>query len=271
MAAPVVVVAETIYGALTPATLECVEEARDLADSIAATVHVILPGHRTAALADELAAHGADRVTLVEHPALEQFSADGWLAAVAPVLREPRAVFTLAPDSGYGRTWLPRLSARWRIPLATACIRVKVTDEGYPEVFRVSHDGKLHERQIWARGTAVMVMLSPGVRGVGPELPGRRASVEVVEPEIDAAAFRCSSFAQLLANILRHGTLVFFAISDTWLIEVRIQLRLLHAFEGGFGIQAVTDFGIQAIQQALRGLWGDVFLDMDVRPHGQAF
>ncbi len=190
MAAPVVVVAETIYGALTPATVECVEEARDLADSIAATVHVILPGHRTAPLADELAAHGADRVTLVEHEALEQFSADGWLAAVAPVIRELRAVFTLAPDSGYGRTWLPRLSARWRIPLATAGIRVKVTNEGYPEVFRASHDGKLHERQIWARGTAVMVMLSPGVRGVGPELPGRRASVEVVEPEIDAAAFR---------------------------------------------------------------------------------
>lgn len=190
MAAPVVVVAETIYGGLTPASLECVEEARDVAESLATAVHVILPGHQTAALADELAAHGADRVTVIEHEALAQFSADGWLAAVAPVLKETRPVFTLAPDSGYGRSWLPRLSARWRIPLASACIRVKVTDEGYPEVFRVSHDGKLHERQIWARGTAVMVMLWPGVRGVGPALPGRPASVTVVEPELDPATFR---------------------------------------------------------------------------------
>ena len=190
MTTAVVVVAETIYGALTQATLECVEEARDVADSLATDVHVILPGHGVAELADELAAHGADRVTVIEHRALAQFSADGWLAALAPVLKEARAILTLAPDSGYGRAWLPRLSARWRIPLATACIRLKVTDEGYPEVFRVSHDGKLHERQIWARGAAVMVMLSPGVRGVGPELSGRQAAIDIVEPELHPSAFR---------------------------------------------------------------------------------
>ncbi len=190
MTAAVVVIAETIYGELTQATLECVEEARDVADSLAAAVHVVLPGHGVAELAPELAAHGADRVTVIDHPALAEFSADGWLAAVAPVLKEARAVLTLAPDSGYGRTWLPRLSARWRIPLASACIRVKMTDEGYPEVFRVSHDGKLHERQIWARGAAVMVMLSPGVRGVGPELSGRQAAIDTVTPALDPQAFR---------------------------------------------------------------------------------
>ncbi|MFO1119127.1 MAG: electron transfer flavoprotein subunit alpha/FixB family protein [Rhodospirillales bacterium] len=190
MAAPIVVVAETIYGALTPATLECVEEARDVADSLAAAVHVVLPGHGVAELAPELAAHGADRVTVIDHAALAEFSADAWLAAVAPVLKAARATLTLAPDSGYGRAWLPRLSARWRIPLATACIRLKVTDEGYPEVFRISHGGRLHERQIWARGAAVMVMLSPGVRGVGPELAGREATIDSVTPALDPQAFR---------------------------------------------------------------------------------
>ena len=55
MAAPIVVVAETIYGALTPATLECVEEARDVADSLSGAVHVVLPGHGVAELAPEVA------------------------------------------------------------------------------------------------------------------------------------------------------------------------------------------------------------------------
>jgi electron transfer flavoprotein alpha subunit len=190
MAKPVVVVAETGFGELTQATLECVEEARDVADSLGTGVHVILPGDNVAAMTGELAAHGADRVTVVEHDALAQFTADGWVAALAPVLQAAKPALTLAPDSGYGRAWLPRLSARWRIPMSTACIRIKVTDEGYPEVFRVSHNGKLHERQIWARGTAVIVMLCPGVRGVGAGRQDRHAEVEVVKPELDPSSFR---------------------------------------------------------------------------------
>ncbi len=194
MARPLVVVAETAFGELSQATLECVEEARELADSVASSVHVLLPGLFPDAdvevMTGELAAHGADRVTVIEHTALAQFTADGWLAALAPILQAAKPDFTLAPDSGYGRAWLPRLSARWRIPMSTACIRVKVTEEGYPEVFRVSHNGKLHERQIWAQGTAVMVMLWPGVRGVGPGQAGRRADVEVIRPDLDASSFR---------------------------------------------------------------------------------
>lgn len=171
MPASIVVIAETGFGELTPESLECVEEAREVADGIGADVHAILPGDEVEALADELAAHGADRVTVIEHQALAQFTADGWLAAVPPLLQEARPILTLAPDSGYTCAWLPRLSVRWRIPMATGCIRVKLTDEGYPEVFRVSHNGRLHERQIWARGTAVMVLLCPGCVASAPAVP----------------------------------------------------------------------------------------------------
>lgn len=190
MAPPVYVIAETAHDELTLPTLECVEEARDIADSVGAGVHAVLAGHGVTRLADVLAGHGADEVTLIEHEALAQFSADGWLSALVPVLQAAKPAFTLAPDSAYGRSWLPRLSARWRIPLATGCIRAKVTDEGYPEIYRISHGGRLHERLIWARGTAMMVMLSPGVRGVGARQAGRTAEVRVVVPKLDATGFR---------------------------------------------------------------------------------
>ncbi len=86
----------------------------------------MLAGHGVAPLTEVLAGHGADQVTLIEHEALAQFTADGWLAALAPVLQAAKPALTLAPDSAYARSWLPRLSARWRIPLATGCIRVEV-------------------------------------------------------------------------------------------------------------------------------------------------
>lgn len=197
---PVVVVAEAADHELTPATLECVEEARDIADGLQVPVLAVLAGAEVAPLAPALAAHGADQVTVIEHEALARFSADGWLAAVAPVLQQARAAFTLAPDSGYGRAWLPRLSARWRVPLATDCIRVKVTDEGYPEVYRSFHGGRLHQRLIWARGTSVMAMLTPGVRGIGPARPHRLAEVLTVRPRLDPRAFRDRTLRTMAAD-----------------------------------------------------------------------
>ncbi len=196
----VVVIAETEHGELTLSTLECVEEGREVADGLAASVHVLLPGHGVAPLADALAAHGADQVTVIEHEALEQFSADGWLAAVAPVLRETNALLALAPDTGPGRAWLPRLSARWRVPLVSSCIRVKIIADGYPEMIRATHGGLCHERLIWPLATMVGVMLVPGVRGVGAPHSERRAQVTRLTPAIDPAAFRDRTLRTLAAD-----------------------------------------------------------------------
>ena len=190
MGKPVLVVAETDHGELTPGTLECVEEAHDVVRGRGGHVFVILPGCGVAPLAGALAAHGADRVTIVEHEALAQFSADGWLQALEPVLRNARPMLIIAPDSGYGRAWLPRLSVRWRMPLVTNCSRAKVIEDGYPEAYRFSHDGRMHERLIWARGTVVGFMMAQGVRGVGAPRPQRRAEIDTVTPTLDPSTFR---------------------------------------------------------------------------------
>lgn len=190
MEKPIVVMAETAHGELTLPSLECVEEARDVADARSSRVHVLLPGYGVAALAQQLGAHGADRVTVVDHEALTDFSADAWLAALSPVIRGAGAMLTLAPDTGHGRAWLPRLSARWRMPLVTDCIRVKLIADGYPEVFRISHDGRLHERLFFARGTAIGVMLAPGVRGVGAPRADHHVDIDVVRPALDPHTFR---------------------------------------------------------------------------------
>jgi electron transfer flavoprotein alpha subunit len=200
MTMPVLVVAEIDQGRLTPSTLECVEEALDIVIERGGHVHVVLPGWGVACLAEELAAHGADRVTLVEHEALALFSADAWLAALEPVLRDARPMLILAPDSGYGRAWLPRLSVRWRMPLATNCSRAKVIEDGYPEAYRFSHSGKMHERLIWGRGTMVGFMMAPGVRGVGTPRPARHTEINTVTPELDPATFRDRTVQTLPAD-----------------------------------------------------------------------
>jgi electron transfer flavoprotein alpha subunit len=184
-----IVIAETEHGEITLPTLECVEEGREIADGLNAAVHVLLPGYGVADLVDELAAHGADAVTVIEHEALANFSADGWLTALTPLLRQAEPVLALAPDSGYARAWIPRLSARWRIPLVCGCIQVRVIADGYPEL-TVCHDGIRQERLVWPYATTVGAMLVPGVRGVGAPRRGRPVEVTHVSPELDPSSFR---------------------------------------------------------------------------------
>lgn len=184
------VIVETLDGALTPASLECVEEGREVADRLGVRVRAILCDRESSPLADVLAAHGADAVTLVDHPALAQFSADGWLQALAPVLRALHPALLLAPDSGQARAWLPRLAARWRLPLVGCCLRLGIVGDGYPEIVRATHGGACQERLVWPYATLVCALLTPGARGVNPPRRGRSAEVTVLRPTLDPDAFR---------------------------------------------------------------------------------
>ncbi|MBL8258363.1 MAG: electron transfer flavoprotein subunit alpha/FixB family protein [Candidatus Competibacteraceae bacterium] len=195
-----VVVTETLNGELTPASLECVEEGREIADRLGVRVRAILCGSGVAPLAQTLAAHGADAVTAVEHEALAQFSADGWLQALTPVLRDLQPALLLAPDSGQMRAWLPRLSARWHLPLVGCCIRVNIIGDGYPEVIRNTYGGACQERLIWPYATLVCALLIPGVRGVGAPRRDRAAELTAVRPELDPARFRDRTLRTLPAD-----------------------------------------------------------------------
>jgi len=185
----IIVLGETENDQLTLATLECIEEGRELADHLNTTVRVLLPGRGVTFLADQLAAHGADTVTMIEHEALASFSADGWLRAVSPLLSQANPVLVLAPDSGQARAWIPRLSARWRIPLLTGCIKVNIIRDGYPEIVTCP-DGLRQVRLVWPYATTVGALMLPGIRGVGLPRKGRHVDITHYSPELNPADFR---------------------------------------------------------------------------------
>ena len=77
--------AEHRDGALRRASLEVVSEARRLADQLGGgtTVESILIGTGVAPLAATLAAHGADRVHVVDAEELARYATEGYARAVA--------------------------------------------------------------------------------------------------------------------------------------------------------------------------------------------
>lgn len=186
----VTVIAETDHGTLTPATLECMLEARETADALQVPLQVLLPGHGIRELAEELGRYGADAVTVVEHAALAQFSADGWLAALEPLLRERAPALILAPDTGHVRAWLPRLAAQWAVPLATGCIQVQAEADGQFALTRATFGGACHEHLTWPTTGTLIATLTPSARGITPPRTPRRAKVSFHTPELDPATFR---------------------------------------------------------------------------------
>ncbi|HMQ31082.1 MAG TPA: electron transfer flavoprotein subunit alpha/FixB family protein [Chloroflexaceae bacterium] len=192
----IVVVAERDGPSLSEASLECVEEARDLAAALGGQVHAIAPGASEGAAA-AMAAHGADQVVLLEHPALEAFSADLWLAALEAPLRALAPTLVLAPDSGQARSWLPRLALRWPAPIVTRCLAIWLGADGALELTRPAHSGANHERLACPGAPTVLATMAPGARGLGRPDQGRQARVERVAPELDGAATRDRSRGRL--------------------------------------------------------------------------
>ncbi len=186
----IAVMAETDSGVLATSALECVQEARELADVTGGSVRVLLPGHGVASLADELATYGADAITVIEHEGLRQFSSHGWLAALEPVLTTLAPTLVLAPDTGHVRAWLPRLAARWRVPLVTGCVQVKSSATGQIEMTRPTYSGARHERLAFPTTASVLVTLIPKARGLGASRSGRHAEVTRLTPDLNPTAFR---------------------------------------------------------------------------------
>lgn len=186
----ILVIVETEGDALAASALECVQEAREFADAARGSVRVLLPGHGVAGLADELAAYGADAITVIEHESLRQFSGDGWLAALEPVLKTLAPTLVLAPDTGHVRAWLPRLAARWRVPLVTGCVQVQSGATGQIEVTRPTYSGARHERLAYPATATVLVTLVPGARGVGASRSDHHAEVTRLTPDLYPTAFR---------------------------------------------------------------------------------
>lgn len=111
------VVAEQRGGRLNRASWEVVAAAQLLAagDPIVVT----LPGADAAGAGAELAAADVREVVLLQHPALEPYTPDGFVQALAPLVTELSPRYVLFAHTYQTRDFAPALAARLGRPLVT--------------------------------------------------------------------------------------------------------------------------------------------------------
>lgn len=120
----ILVIAEQRGGALNPATWETVAAAQQLDAPIA----VAVVGAAVQGLTGELAAADVAEVLSVEHEALDPYTPDGFVAALAQLVEQIGPELVLWPHTYQTRDYAPALAARLGRVLIPDCIGSKTRD-----------------------------------------------------------------------------------------------------------------------------------------------
>jgi len=118
--------AEIQDGTVTRASLEILNPARKLADQLKTSVTCVLIGENIAPMAEEIIAHGADEVILIDHPRLKEYSILPFASMIAQVVKKYDPEIALFAATSSGRELAPRLASRLKAGVTADCTELKI-------------------------------------------------------------------------------------------------------------------------------------------------
>jgi electron transfer flavoprotein alpha subunit len=182
----ILVIAEQRAGTLNAATWETVAAAQQMGGPVT----VALAGAGVQGLAGELAAAEVAEVLAVEHDALEPYTPDGFVAALAQVVSEVGPDVVLFPHTYQTRDYAPALAARLGRVLIPDCIGSRIRD-GNRVLVRPMFQGKFVADVLPEGPAPHFASFQIGAyradacaRGASP------APVRAIAAQVDAAAVR---------------------------------------------------------------------------------
>ena len=123
------VFAEQRGGQVQEVAFELLGEGRVLADRLGVELSAVLLGHRVQDCAATLFAHGADKVYAVDHPALENYTAEPYSAAMSALIRKYKPEVVLAGATSMGRGFIARVAIQVHAGLTADCTELDVDVE----------------------------------------------------------------------------------------------------------------------------------------------
>ncbi|MEN6561744.1 MAG: electron transfer flavoprotein subunit alpha/FixB family protein [Acidobacteriota bacterium] len=128
-------------GKIKKSSLETLAEARRRAAELGVGTAAVMAGASVAGLAAAAFAAGAAKVYAIEDPALADYSAQAYAAALAGFAAEAKPAALFFSATAMGKDMAPRVAARLGVSLAADCTKVAVKD-GALEFTRPIYAGK---------------------------------------------------------------------------------------------------------------------------------
>lgn len=111
---------------LASITTELLGCGRKLADQLKESLCCLLASDVVGEAAKEAIAFGADKVYVVEHPALKEYQADSYIQVAEKLAKDVSPRVILMGQTSMGRDLAPRLAFRLRTSLTTDCLSLSI-------------------------------------------------------------------------------------------------------------------------------------------------
>jgi electron transfer flavoprotein alpha subunit len=183
----ILVIAEQRGGTLNRASLETIGAAQQLASG---PITVVVPGADTAAAAAALASAAVQEVVRLEHAALAEYTADGYVQALEAFVAAAAPTLVLLPHTYQTRDFAPALATRLGRAIVTDVTAVRQAD-GRTVFTRPVFQGKLAADVVVPGDAPHFASIQIGAFRADAVTAGATAApIRVVEAAVDAARIR---------------------------------------------------------------------------------
>ncbi len=193
----VFIYAQQVDNEISSIAFELIGKAKELAADLNTEVTAVLLGSNVKGLATELGEYGADKVIVVDDPALETYRTEPYAQALVSVINEYKPEIMLVGATAIGRDLGPTVSARVKTGLTADCTKLEIGDfplNAMPGQEQ-KHNQLLMTRPAFGGNTIAtiacpdnrpqMATVRPGVMQKLPKESGRTAEIIEYNPTLE--------------------------------------------------------------------------------------
>ena len=249
----VFIFAEQVDNKISGIAFELVGKAKDLAADLNTTVTAVLLGSGITEKANELAEYGADRVIVVDDPALETYMTEPYTHALSSVINEFKPEIMLVGATPIGRDLGPSVSARVATGLTADCTKLDIGDFPLKAIPGKENEQK-HNQLLMTRpafgGNTIATIACPNNR---PQMATVRPGVMQKKPRVAGATCEVVSYNPGFEKNSKYVEIleVVKAIKDT--VDI-MDAKIL--VSGGRGVGSPENFKI--LEDLAKAIGGEV-------------
>ncbi len=178
---------EQTDGVISGVSYELLGKGKELAAALDVQVTAVLLGFNVEALCQRLARYGADKIILVDDPALAVYKTEQYVRAVSAVVAQYKPEIVLYGATAIGRDLAPRVSARVHTGLTADCTGLDIQENtGDLLMTRPAFGGNIMATILCSNHRPQMATVRPGVMKRAAPVDGAVCPVERAEiPGLD--------------------------------------------------------------------------------------
>jgi len=199
-------------GKIAPVSLEILRKAREMGDILKRRVEAIIIGNNVKQYNDFLISLGADVVHVCDHPDLENYIYDKYVAILYSIIEKYLPEIILVGATHIGRDLAPRLAQRLHTGLTANCTKLTLTDgknkfgKNLLEMTRPALGGNVLATILCPKYRPQLATVRPGVLKTGKAVAAQQA--RILEIEYSEKKFPTKlKIVKVLDNIIKHVNL----------------------------------------------------------------